>query len=84
VVTDDLQAAAITRKFGRDEAALLALEAGNDLLVFANQQAYEPGVVTRVVDVVSRAVASGRIPESRIDEASARVQRTFGAGVSTP
>ena len=77
VVTDDLQAAAITHAFGRDEAILLALEAGNDLLLLANQQAYDPGVVARVVDVVSSAVASGRLPEARIDEAWGRVQRLF-------
>ena len=48
VVTDDLQAAAITTAFGRDEAVLLALEAGNDLLLFANH--YDPGLVSRVVE----------------------------------
>jgi beta-N-acetylhexosaminidase len=78
VVTDDLQAAAITKAFGRDEAILLALEAGNDLLLFANQQVYDAKLVARVVAVVSDAVASGRIPESRIDEAYARVQALFG------
>jgi beta-N-acetylhexosaminidase len=78
VVTDDLQAAAITRAFGRDDAILLALEAGNDLLLLANQQVYDPAVVDRVVDVVSRAVASGRLPEDRIDEAWGRIQRLFG------
>ena len=77
VVTDDLQAAAITKTFGRDEAVLLALEAGNDLLLFANQQVYDKAVVGHVVDVVSAAVASGRIPASRIDEAWARVQAVF-------
>jgi len=78
VVTDDLQAAAITRAFGRDEAVLLALEAGNDLLLLANQQAYDPNVVARVVDVVARAVTAGRLPAARIDEAWGRVQRLFG------
>jgi beta-N-acetylhexosaminidase len=78
VVTDDLQAAAITRAFGRDEAILLALEAGNDLLLLANQQAYDPGVITGVVDLVSRAVTSGRLQEARIDEAWGRVNRVFG------
>ncbi len=77
VVTDDLQAAAITTEFGRDEAVLLALEAGNDLLLFANQQVYDPKIVARVVGVVAAAVASGRIPEARIDEAFERVQRLF-------
>ncbi len=42
VVTDDLQAAAIDEAFGFDEAVLLALEAGNDLLLFANQQSLRP------------------------------------------
>ncbi|MEA2605797.1 MAG: beta-N-acetylhexosaminidase [Chloroflexota bacterium] len=82
VVTDDLQAAAITKAFGRDEAVLLALEAGNDLLLFANQQVYDPKIVARVVDVVAGAVASGRIPEARIDEAYARVQVLFGGTTS--
>jgi beta-N-acetylhexosaminidase len=82
VVTDDLQAAAITRKFGADEAVLLALEAGNDLLLFANQQVYDPRTVTGVVSVIERAVTAGRIPETRIDEAYARVRRLLGAVVS--
>ena len=44
-VTDDMQAAAITQRYGADEAVLLALEAGNDLLLFANQQVYDAGIV---------------------------------------
>lgn len=79
VVTDDLQAAAITAAFGADEAVLLALEAGNDLLLFANQQVYDPKIVSRVVAVIAGAVAAGRIAETRIDEAYARVQSTFGS-----
>ena len=78
VVTDDLQAAAITDTFGADEAVLLALEAGNDLLLFANQQVYEPDVVQRVVGVVANAVASGRLTRSQIEASWARVQRLFG------
>jgi beta-N-acetylhexosaminidase len=77
VVTDDLQAAAITKTFGRDEAILLALEAGNDLLLLANQQVYDPRIVTRVVDVVEGAVGSGRLKASRIDEAFDRVRAAF-------
>ena len=73
VVTDDLQAAAITRQFGRDEAVVLALEAGCDLLLFANQQVYEPGIVKRVLDAVEAAVAGGRLPRSRVDDAYDRV-----------
>jgi beta-N-acetylhexosaminidase len=79
VVTDDLQAAAIDAAFGRDESILLALEARNDLLLFANQQAYDPGIVERVVEVVAAAVNAGRLSESRIDEARSRIEGLLGS-----
>ena len=78
VVTDDLQAAAITAAVGRDEAIVRALEAGNDLLLFANQQVYDPRLVGRVIDGVATAVASGRIGLDRIDQARGRVQAILG------
>jgi beta-N-acetylhexosaminidase len=74
IVTDDLQAAAITKAVGFDEAVLLALEAGNDVLLFANQQAHDPGIVDRVVSLVSGAVRSGRIPPERVDDAYRRAR----------
>jgi beta-N-acetylhexosaminidase len=77
VVTDDLQAAAITRAFGRNEAVVDALAAGCDLLLLANQQIYEPGVVHRVVDAVEAAVESGAITATRIHESWKRVQRVL-------
>jgi len=80
VVTDDLQAKAIVAAFGFDEAVVLALEAGNDLLLFANQQAYDPRVLGRAIDAVAAAVASGRLSEARIDEAYERVQHLILGG----
>ncbi len=73
VVTDDLQAAAITERFGRDEAIALALEAGCDLLLFANQQVHDRDIVPRVVDTVLDLVDQGRIDEARINESYARI-----------
>lgn len=78
VVTDDLQAVAITRSFGRDEAVILALEAGNDVLLFANQGVYEPGVVGRVVETVVAAVRAGRLSAAAIRTSWEKVQRLFG------
>ncbi len=77
-VTDDLQAAAITRRFGADEAILLALEAGNDFLLLANQQAYDPGIVRHVVDVVLAAVAQGRLSAEQLDRSWVRRQAMLG------
>jgi beta-N-acetylhexosaminidase len=79
VVTDDLQAAAIDRAFGFAEAVVLALEAGNDLLLFANQQTYDPKVVGRAIAAIAAAVKAGRLSETRIDEAYDRVTVMFGA-----
>ncbi len=82
VVTDDLQAAAITTAFGRDEAVVDALEAGNDLLLFANQQVYDEGVVERVVRVVADAVAAGRLDRAALTRSWARLERMFGGTTS--
>lgn len=78
VVTDDLGAAAITQAFGFEDAIGLALNAGNDLLLFANQHEYQADLVGRVVDVVERLVTHGTVAEARIDEALGRVERLFG------
>lgn len=73
VVSDDMQATAITARYGRDDAVALALAAGVDLLVFANQQAYDSRVVDETIDNVVNLVRQGRITEARIDESVARV-----------
>ena len=77
VITDDLQAGAITEAFGADDAIALALDAGNDLLLFANQQVYDSDVVTKTIDLIEGFVTSGRIPEGRIDRSYARVTSLF-------
>ncbi|MBO0867337.1 MAG: glycoside hydrolase family 3 protein [Micromonosporaceae bacterium] len=73
VVSDDMQAVAITSRYGSNEAVALALTAGVDLLVFANQQVYDPNVVKQTVDNVVNLVRTGRISQARIDDAVARV-----------
>ncbi|HKG19560.1 MAG TPA: glycoside hydrolase family 3 N-terminal domain-containing protein [Candidatus Limnocylindrales bacterium] len=77
VVTDDMQAAAITDAFGFADSIQLAMAAGNDLLLFANQQVYEVDIVARIVDLVEGFVRDGTIAEARIDASIARVERLF-------
>ena len=50
VVTDDMGAAAIRQAFGLKDAIGLALNAGNDLLLFANQHDYDANLATKVID----------------------------------
>jgi len=77
VVSDDLQAPAISQAYGSDEAIALAIEAGVDLLLFANQQVYDPAIVEHVIETVIGLVGSGRIAEARLDESVARIEALF-------
>ena len=65
VVTDDLVMQAITDLYGDGEAAVLAVLAGNDLLCSTEYKTQ--------YNAVLQAVKSGRIPESRINEAVGRI-----------
>jgi beta-N-acetylhexosaminidase len=75
VVTDDLGAEAIAGRYERDEAIALALKAGNDLLLFANQTIYVADLASEVVDSIVGHVSSGRISEARIDASIERLDR---------
>jgi beta-N-acetylhexosaminidase len=77
VITDDLQAGAITDAFGREDAVALAIAAGNDLLLFANQQVYDIEIVGWAIDLIEGFVRDGRITEERIDASYARVTALF-------
>lgn len=73
VITDDLGAEAIVSLYEQSEAVALAIEAGNDLLLFANQTVYVPDLAEQLVDTIVELVASGRITEARIDESIDRI-----------
>ena len=73
VVTDDLGAEAIAGRYRRDEAIALALEAGNDLLLFANQTIYVADLAAEVIDTIVGHVMSGRIAETRMDASIERL-----------
>ncbi|WP_239126894.1 glycoside hydrolase family 3 N-terminal domain-containing protein [Asanoa siamensis] len=72
-VSDDMQAAAILNRYGQNEAVTLGLQAGLDLLVFANQQVYNPNIVEETLDNVVNLVRDGRVTQAQIDQAVARV-----------
>jgi beta-N-acetylhexosaminidase len=84
VATDDMGAAAIREVFGFREAIGLALNAGDDLLVFANQHLYDANLATKVIDAIEGLVGDGTVSERRIDEAIARVSGLFDAPGADP
>jgi beta-N-acetylhexosaminidase len=78
ILSDDMQMRAISDAYGYDEAIALAIEAGIDVLVVANQIVYEPDVATRTIDIVEGLVRSGRVTEARIDESWRRISALRG------
>jgi beta-N-acetylhexosaminidase len=73
ILTDDLGAQAIAVRYERAEAVALALEAGNDLLLFANQTTYIADLASELIETIVRHVESGRISEARIDASIERL-----------
>ena len=64
--TDALNMGGVANRYGAAESAVLALEAGADVLLY-------PLDVREALDAVAEAVASGRITEGRIDRSVRRV-----------
>ncbi|MFB4266983.1 glycoside hydrolase family 3 protein [Nonomuraea sp. GTA35] len=71
VVTDALDMQAITKSVGLAGGAVLTLAAGSDLLCLGPLPTYDD-VQAIIAEIVS-AVREGRLPESRLEEAAARV-----------
>lgn len=66
IITDSLQMKAITGHYGADRAAVLALQAGVDMLLMPND-------VQKAYNGISAALESGQLTWERIDESVLRI-----------
>lgn len=74
VISDDMEMGAITQNYGFEDALRLAINAGNDILVFGNNlTSFDPELGRRAFDTILRLVRSGDISPDRITEAHARL-----------
>jgi beta-N-acetylhexosaminidase len=69
VVTDDLNMVAIQRRYSTEQAAVMAVAAGADLLIVANNGKPDPTVADRVTNAIAQAVADGRISAEQVRRA---------------
>ncbi|HHH37811.1 MAG TPA: glycosyl hydrolase [Epsilonproteobacteria bacterium] len=76
VITDDLQMGAISKKYGLKNTIKLAVNAGDDILLFGNQLDPNKTVSTKkLVDTMIALVKSGEIKLGAIKKANARVNK---------
>ncbi len=73
IMTDDLSMKAITNTWGIEEAAVLALEAGADVLLICSGL----NDVQSAHQAIVKAVESGRLPEKRIFDSLSRLNKIF-------
>lgn len=66
LTSDDLWYPKVTERFGAEEAGVLAIQAGHDMLL-------KPANPVATIRAVSEAVRAGRIPEARIDASVRKV-----------
>ncbi len=75
VMSDDLQMRAITKYYGFDAAIEAAINAGVDILAFANNLDFDPDVAARAIATVKSLVLSGRLSAERIAESFRRIMQ---------
>jgi len=69
VITDDLEMGAIIKNFGIEDACVMAIEAGADLVAICA----DPERISAGYEAVLRSVQSGKIAEDRIDQSLDRI-----------
>ena len=69
VITDNLWMKGISDRYSLGEAAVLAILAGDDLI----EGPWTAGTMSNVVDALTKAIKSGRLPMSRVNEAVSRI-----------
>ena len=76
VITDDLQMGAISQKYALKKTLELAINAGDDILLFGNQLDPRKVVSTKMlVETVERLIREGKVSKARIDTSYARIQK---------
>ncbi len=72
-ITDELFMQAITQNYGFEESIELAVNAGNDILLFRSNMRNGTSLPSQVIDIIEEKINDGIIPQSRIDESYARI-----------
>lgn len=69
IITDDMQMKAISDNYGLEDALVLSINAGADMIIFGNNLSDTPQDPKQVIDIIESKVNSGEISLNRINEA---------------
>jgi beta-N-acetylhexosaminidase len=72
-ITDELFMQAITNNYGFEESIVLAVNAGNDILLYRTNMRDGSSLASQVIDIIEQKVINGIIPQERINESYARI-----------
>lgn len=75
VISDDMEMGAITARFSMEEAIILAVEAGTDILLFSNTANYRPGLAKEISDILIVKAQSDPAFMARIEQSYGRIIR---------
>ena len=75
IVSDDMDMGAIANKYGTETAIEMAINAGNDILVFGNNLTFDKNRGRDVNATIVKLVKEGKIKRARIRESYHRIKR---------
>lgn len=75
IMSDDMQMQAITKYYGLETAIASAINAGVDILSFANNLVYEPESAARAITLIKSLVQQGKLNAARIEQSYERIMR---------
>ena len=73
VMSDDLQMKAIRTQYGLKETIKLSIQAGVDMLSFANNSIFDAEIAAKAHRIIKELIEEGAITEDRIDESYRRI-----------
>jgi beta-N-acetylhexosaminidase len=73
IISDDMQMRAIADHYGLETAIRLAIDAGVDILLFANNTACDPAITEKATGVIESLLARNIITPERIEQSYCRI-----------
>lgn len=75
VITDDLQMDSITNKYTLKQSVLMAINAGNDIILFSNRKHFDSKLGEKINAMIVEMVKNGEIKKSRLCESYKRIKK---------